>query len=64
VVVGGVGCGSRRRPTWRVVGVDVPGLLMVLSTESVQLLGPSRMLFTALFDVHFRPKEQGVSRER
>lgn len=44
--------------------MGVAGLLMVLSTETVQLLGPSRMLFTALFDVHFRPKEQGVSRER
>ena len=44
--------------------MGVADLLMVLSTETVQLLGPNRMLFTALFDVHFRPNEQGVSRER
>jgi len=44
--------------------MGVPGPLMALSTEAVQLLGPSRMVLTALFVVHLHPREHGVGRER
>ena len=53
------------RPTLWVDGVGVPGMLMVLSTVTVQLPGPSRMQLTALFDVqHLFPKVHGVGWER
>ena len=46
-------------------GVGVPGRLMVLSTVTVQLPGPSSMQLTALFDVqHLFPKVHGVGWER